>query len=136
VKTVSDIDKHWSFWRRVRLGSETDVYLDRFEIITTPWFGIKLHKIYRPDNQRDLHSHPWKFLSIILFGSYVEDTNDGPRVCRWFNWKNLTDFHSIRAVSRSPVWTLVFTGPKRQVWGFKTPSGWVAWYDYDKLDTP
>lgn len=128
----------WAFMMRRRIGIPGDVYLDRVYIVQTPWFGIMFHRIFRPDNQRDLHDHPWNFFSIILLGSYVEDTINGPRHRRWWNWKRAEDRHSIRECSRRPVWTLVFTGRKRRTWGFWVDGGarWVRWTEYEKVDRP
>ena len=123
----------WALLRRFAIGIDGDLYLLRISILTTPWFSIKLHRIYRPDRQRDLHDHPWAFLSIILFGSYTEETPDGIRRCHWWNFKRAEDSHSIKTVSRTPVWTLVFCGPRRRVWGFHTKNGWVPWQEYEKL---
>ena len=123
----------WGLFRKFLIGLDGDLYLWRLSLITTPWFSVKLHRIFRPDRQRDLHDHPWTFLSIILFGSYTEDTPGGVKRRRWWNWKRAEDSHSIKTVSRSPVWTLVFCGPRRRVWGFHTPKGWVSWKDYEKL---
>lgn len=136
----------WGLFHRHLIGTGGSVYLDRLTLLTTPWFSIKLHRIYRPDRQRDLHDHPWNFLSVLLRGTYVEDTASGTRRCRLFNWKRAEDRHSIREVSRSPVWTLVFTGRRRRVWGFwvKTDLNlsnlfgskerWVSWDEYEKLN--
>ena len=126
----------WAFMQRRLIGSGADVYLDRVYVLQTPWFGIMFHRIYRADRQRELHDHPWNFLSLLLRGSYVEDTPDGLKTRRWFNVKRAEDRHSIREVSRSPVWTLVFTGRKRRTWGFWVDGGtrWVKWTEYEKLD--
>lgn len=134
-------ERRWGLFHRFVIGDGDSVYLNRLTILTTPWFSIKLHKIYRPDNQRDLHDHPWSFLSIVLWGSYEEDTVDGRRKIRWWNWKPLEGpkgRHSIRSVSREPVWTLVFTGPRRRIWGFWVDGGtkFVPWNEYDKVDQP
>lgn len=128
----------WAFMNRRLIGSDSDVYLDRLYVVQTPLFGVMLHRIYRPDNQRDLHDHPWNFFSVILLGHYVEDTAQGPKRRRWFNWKRAEDRHSIRECSRRPVWTLVFTGRKRRTWGFWVDSGtrWVKWTEYDKVEQP
>jgi hypothetical protein len=48
-------------------------YLIRWAI-NTPLLGIKLHHILRSDEDRDLHDHPWSFLSVILWGGYWEHT--------------------------------------------------------------
>lgn len=140
----------WAFMKRRLIGSGTDVYLDRTYIVQTPWFGIMFHRIFRPDKQRDLHDHPWNFLSFVLRGSYEEAVPcDGcayhferdhfaMRVVRWLNFKPAEGRHSIISVSRSPVWTLVFTGRKRRTWGFWVDCGtrWVRWTDYEKVDQP
>lgn len=128
----------WAFMRRRLIGLGDDIYIDRWYVIQTPWFGIMFHRIFRPDNQRDLHDHPWSFLSFIVRGSYIEDTPDGPKFRCLFNYKRAEDAHSIRQVSRSPIWTLVFTGPKRRKWGFWVDGGtrWVHWKEYDKVHAP
>ena len=127
--------KRWGLWSRFLIGVEGDPYLDRLSIITTPWFSIKLHRIYRPDRQRELHDHPWTFLSLILWGHYLEHTVSGLRRRFWFNWKRAEDRHSICEVSRSPVWTLVICGPSRREWGFWVDDGtrFVQWREYEKL---
>lgn len=127
--------KKWEFFSRFIIGTPGDEYLDRLRIAVTPWFQVMLHRIYRPDRQRDLHDHPWSFFSVVLWGSYIENTPTGLKKCRWWNWKRTTDRHSIRECSRRPVWTLVFTGPKRRTWGFWVDEGtrFVPWREYEKL---
>ena len=127
--------KRWEFFSRFIIGYPDDPYLDRIRLIVTPWFQVMLHRIYRPDRQRDMHDHPWNFFSLILWGSYTEDTLQGPRKCRWWNFKRVTDRHSIRECSRRPVWTLVFTGRKQRTWGFWVDNGarFIPWREYEKL---
>lgn len=131
--------RRWGLFHRFLISDGNTVYIDRLTILTTPWFSIKLHRIFRPDNQRELHDHPWNFFSIVLLGWYLEDTVDGRKKVRWWNWKPCEGpkgRHSIREVSRSPVWTLVFTGPRRRTWGFWVDDGtrFVPWDEYDKLN--
>ena len=130
--------KPWDFWDRFLIGVAGDIYLDRLTIVRTPWFSILLHRIHRPDRQADLHDHPWAFLAIILWGYYIEDTVKGLRHCRLLNWKpagGVQGRHSIRYVSRKPVWSLVLCGPKCRSWGFWVEGGkrFVKWKDYEKL---
>ncbi len=131
------------FWRWFDIipRGETEVYLARLNVLSTPWFGIKLHWINRPDQDRDLHDHPWSFLSILLWGNYDEVTpavfeKDGrwfsaqkTRRIRWFNFKRAPAAHRISRVSRRVV-TLVINGPKTRDWGFYTADGWVRWDRY------
>ena|SRR5689334_5827737 len=116
-----DEGPRWSFMRRKIIGDGHTIYMKRLYILATPWFGFMFHRLYRPDQQRDLHDHPWSFLSIILRGFYRENTPEGIQERRWFNWKSAEDRHSIRFVSRIPVWTFVITGPRRRKWGFWVP---------------
>lgn len=141
----------WAFMKRRLIGQPGDIYLDRVYVVQTPWFGIMFHRIFRPDNQRDLHDHPWSFFSLVLRGWYEEDAAHRcpypdcafafcpqRRKVRWFNFKRAEDRHSIRWCSRSPVWTLVFTGRKRRTWGFWVDSGtrFVKWTEYEKVNQP
>ncbi len=141
--------RRWGILHRMLIGDGVSTYIDRLTLITTPWFSVKLHRIYRPDQQRELHDHPWSFFSVILRGWYEEnipcpiDVCQGPEVAhivsrcvRWWNWKPAEGRHSIRHVSRTPVWTLVFTGPRRRIWGFWVDGGtrFVPWNEYEKLN--
>lgn len=126
--------KPWDLLRRIVIGPPNDPYLDRLGLIRTPWFSIKLHRIYRPDNTRALHDHPWTFVSVPLRGSYVElvpmPNGSARRRVRWFNYKHAEDAHAIVEISRRPVWTLVFCGRRVRPWGFYTDAGWVPWAEY------
>lgn len=51
------------------------LYMRRWRFISTPWFGVRLHHIVRSDNDRELHDHPFTFLSFILAGGYFEWRN-------------------------------------------------------------
>lgn len=107
-------------------------YLTR---VLFPWIPIlgcrpMLHKFHRPDGDRALHNHPWKWsLSVVLAGEYMEDRvlpdesqmYGAPwyeaRLVRWFNYLRDTDFHRITEL-RGNVYTLFVTGPRTQDWGF------------------
>lgn len=122
AKDSEETESRWAFMKPKIIGDGRTVYMLRLTLLATPLFGIQLHWIYRPDNQRELHDHPWDFLSIMLRGFYREDTPAGRRERRWFNWKRAEGRHSIRYVSRSPVMTLVFRGRERRPWGFWVPA--------------
>jgi len=93
---------------------------------------IRLHKILRSDDDRHFHDHPFDFVSFILHGHYVEVTPDGKRSFFDFdiNRKRAEELHRLVLPEGGPVWTLVFTGPKRRSWGFQTEAGWVHWREY------
>lgn len=123
------------------IGTETSPYIRRMRIIRTPFFQIYFHRIYRPDNQREMHDHPFDFISFILRGWYGENVpraGGGQKYVkrRWWNFKFAEGRHSIRTVSCRPVWTLVITGPERREWGFWVDGGtrWVSMDQYEKLN--
>lgn len=102
---------------------EGDPYLIRWKLLRTPWFSIYLHHILR----REMHDHPWNFMTLIMTGGYTEHTLKGSRfhpsgslLYRPTPWAH-------RLELKRPVWTLVFVGPRKREWGFHTQSGWVPW---------
>lgn len=138
----SDALGGWALGRDV-IESRGNVYMRRW-FFWCPWFGIRVHHILRSDPDEHVHSHPWAFISILLTGGYTEMTPlryvDGTLVPdaagqvptyhpRWSILRRTSeDLH--RLVLDKPVWTLVFTGPKRKSWGFLTERGMVPWREY------
>src|SRR4051794_35856733 len=60
-----------------------DLYLTRYIIFRFGNIGMFIHKIWRPDNDRHLHDHPWeRFDAFILKGGYTEEYNDFPKIER------------------------------------------------------
>jgi hypothetical protein len=135
---------NWAFFTELVIRGRTgEVYLRRLRMVKTPWFGVYLHRIYRPDDDRALHDHPWPFASFVLCGEYEEVVPDDPakpleswlsckvRLVRWFNFKRAADLHRISWVSQSPVWTLVFHARRCREWGFFTERGWIASSEFE-----
>ena len=137
--------KRWAFFSRfdIRDGQTGELYLRRWRIVQTPWFAIYLHKIATPDKDRDLHDHPWPFLSLVLRGGYDEllrtraywpHTPPTQRGVRrgWLSiaFRRATDAHRIVSLHRTPTWTLVLTGRRRRSWGFYTERGFIDWREY------
>lgn len=103
-------------------------YMQRW-IIQHPWGHIRLHHILKSDEGRDLHDHPFDFISFLLIGWYIEHLPGGDQ--RFVNCVNVHKAEDLHRLELDiPVWTLVFTGPRRRSWGFKTASGWVPWREY------
>lgn len=116
-------------------ANNTDVYLRRWYLIHTPWFGVYLHNILRPDGDRDMHDHPWPFISIILKGGYVEETVEGYKGWGVASVHKMpaTGAHRIRWIDRN-TWSLILVGKRCRQWGFHTPDGWVDYKTYLGLD--
>lgn len=114
-------------------------YLHRWHLLRLPrGMNVYLHKFVGDDWSRDLHDHPKRFVSIGLWGSYVEWTpidsyGDGIRSqtfrAPWFRTFPPEHIHRICWTGR-PCWTLVFQGPTRRQWGFWHRGIWYPWETY------
>ena|ERR1700686_4039773 len=94
-------------------------------------FGIavRIHRILRSDDDRAFHDHPWRYVSIILKGQYIEVTpvfkdgiyqGDARRVFRVGSliFRKANSWHRLELQASETVWTLFITGPRKQSWGF------------------
>lgn len=128
--------KRWGFFERFDIDDVSNpgvIYLTRWYLVKTPWFGIYLHAIRKPDHDRCLHDHPWNFIPIILWGSYLEELPDDQFVVRSagsVRHMRAEDAHRIDDLSGKVVWTLCLVGRKRRDWGFHTTQGWKQWQEY------
>lgn len=122
------------------------VYLTRVHLTPFSWWKlprIYIHIFSRPDEDRELHDHPWGFLTVVLFGGYDEIShklNDGgepmvqpglfpgddkpiliPDRLRWLSLRKrpATHAHKITRLHTKKVVTLVIrdNGRSRE-WGF------------------
>lgn len=148
-------DQRRGWFRRLDLIHGGRTFLRR-RGIDLRWFGLYLHRIDQADPGRDLHDHPWPFVSILLRGGYEEewcvtrDAHRRSRIAEGFErqgfgytprgWSRrfgrwsvhrvpLTVAHRIVAADPGTV-TLVLRGRKSQPWGFYMPDGWIDQRDY------
>lgn len=110
--------------------------------------ALYLHKLVGDDWSRDPHDHPRDFVSIGLWGSYIEHRYryeepvlyyDEMRVwtAPWFRKfpAGSTFIHRL-AAGHKPCWTLVYTGPYTdRTWGFYTREGWIQYEEYFRRHT-
>ena len=118
------------------------VHFRRFRLLQTPWFAIYVHQILQSDMDADPHDHPWNFASVILEGSYYEESRFAPdfdtsHYQQFYSGDVIEhkaeDVHKIRLVSNE-VWTLVFVWGKRREWGYRFPDGtWIGHEEYRQL---
>lgn len=129
----------WAFMEGLDVGTDGDPYLDRLRLVQTPWFGIYLHHIHRPDIDADPHDHPWGFASLVIAGGYREAVwpdkhNLGRCVIRerprWSLQRLGRGAAHIITHTDGTLWTLVLVGRRRGDWGFWTRSGFVGWREY------
>lgn len=127
-----------------------DGYMERYWLLRTPWFAVRLHRILRSDDDRALHDHPWDYATVILRGGYIEvrprpanycdypDPTLGPTVREWIGpgralLRRAESLHRLELPDGQPCITLFITGRRRRTWGFQTPDGWVSHRDYERM---
>lgn len=131
----------WALWRWHDIELDGEKYLTRLQIFKTPFLSAKLHWIHRPDPDRDLHDHPWPFISFVINGGYTEFESKKPEAgwyrvldIRHFNYKNTKTAHRIDTVLPGTL-TFILTGPKTKSWGFydQETGGFIDWKEYERL---
>lgn len=142
-KLASTEGIRWAFLKRTNVPHDAppeQVLLIRWRVVQTPWFSVFVHKHLRPDPQRDLHDHPFSFVSLIVKGGYRELRHRASlpllHVALSMRFMRATWPHSILDLVRVPTWTILFIGPRYRDWGFYTDAGWVHHKDYPARDTP
>ncbi len=115
-------------------GPDREPYLVRYTLFTCKYFSVKVHNILLSDYQC-LHDHPWAFVTFLLKGGYVEHTEKGSKVYGRFSLLRRKAEFLHRLEVHQPVWSFVVTFRKTRMWGFKTPTKWVKWYEYTPTNT-
>ena len=126
------------------------LYLRRY-FLTPHWFPLRVwvHFIAKDDDDRDLHTHPWSFLSVVLRRGYLECMPDGSthrREAGSWALRSAEDAHRVKLLPsigrfRAPdgsahwdavwgTWTLMIAARPRRTWGFVTKAGHVDWREY------
>ncbi len=111
-------------------------YLHRYTLIHIKRLHCRIHRIRRPDITPFLHTHPFSYISIILWGGYTEDV-EGKLVNNGFLSVIRRDSnvaHRITAVKPGTVTLFLTWKTKDRKWRFKegslVPS--VDWVSYPK----
>lgn len=114
----------------------------------TGYHSVRLHHINRPDHDRDLHNHPFRYRTFILSGHYSEEYDEAPAI-KWMGGPVKTDadfaqvaghrfvhrgqsatgneykWHRIDTISVGGVWTLFFMTENTERWGFRVNGKFV-----------
>lgn len=124
-------------------------YLVRWTLLKLPGKrGVYLHHFRGDDWTFDLHDHPKRFISIGLWGGYVEETPVPERLgatistvyrAPWFRTFPAEHVHRIRLLgpynNRRPCWTLVIVLRTVRSWGFWHAGRWIPWREYVDSET-
>jgi hypothetical protein len=143
------VSERWAFFERVvapDVNRPAEDHMVRLRVVQTPWFGVYLHRILTPDDARPTpHTHPWAFVSLILWGGYVErfERRDSAgrlrrrqpsrrRRAGTIHLVRATDAHTITELRRSPTYTIVLAGRRRPEpsWGYWDDDGFTPWGEH------
>ena len=119
-----------------------ETYLYRWILLNRKSVKAYLHHFVGSDWSRDLHDHPKRFISIGLWGSYVEYTpakmadwsNENGQIviaktyrAPWFRSFPATHIHRLSAKN---CWTLVIVLKTVREWGFWHSGRFIHWKEY------
>lgn len=117
-------------------GERCPTYLYRWTLLSVRGWKVYLHRFVGDDWALDLHDHPKRFISIGLWGSYLEEFVDDMGLCArrlwrapWFRSFPSEHTHRIE-VPDGECWTLVIVGPAERSWGFWSDGEWIHWRRY------
>ena len=132
-------------------SKDGELHFKRWRLISTPWFSIYIHGIYKEDEDLHLHDHPWNYTSLILRGYFTErsmsydviksDDSEwrnkrvSERVIGPFRLINrkAEQFHKILKLHSKAVYTLFFVGKRKREWGYDVNGKWIDHETYRKL---
>lgn len=117
-------------------SKEGELHFRRWNIISTPWFKICLHAIYKADEDKHLHNHPWNFWSFVLKGSYTERLPNfklNPRFAGTYAYRQRDQFHKIEDLHSPVVYTFNVMWNFRDTWGYEVKGKYVDHETYRRM---
>ena len=131
IKRTRWIDRFFRL-EEVNGRNRCPTYLYRWILLSTRWFNVYLHHFVGDDWSYDMHDHPKRFISIGLWGRYIEETPHGEKLYRapWIRTFPAHHIHRLRMVDGSTCWTLVITLKTVRPWGFWHLGRFIPWREY------
>ena len=107
-------------------------YLYRWTLLRLFGCGLYLHHFVGDDWSLDLHDHPKRFISIGLWGRYIEESGGRETLWKapWARSFPAVHAHRLRMVDGGQCWTLVIVLRNSRPWGFWHQGAWVPWRQY------
>lgn len=100
-------------------SKEGEVHFRRWSIFENKWFRIYLHQILKADEDAHEHTHPWNFISWLISGTYIEDSNGKATFRKTGSLLHRKADVPHKLISVSPgCLSLVFAYGKRVTWGY------------------
>lgn len=105
---------HWG----QKLGNPECPYMRRW-VLDFGQFSIRLHHWLASDDQRNFHDHPWWFVTLILWGGYVDQSPEGDDPLKQGSIRfRKAEFQHTVNVNKGGCWSVLLTGPTTRRWGF------------------
>lgn len=106
--------------------------------VTVRGYKLMLHH-FSPHAETEFHDHPWTFRTLVLWGSYVDESVGPDRqvvrdVLRPLSTRLRLATHAHRTSCTGNVVTLVFAKPKSRTWCKGTPERWVCGGEIEDFD--
>lgn len=115
------------------------LHFRRYRLLSTRWFSIYIHKIYKSDQDLHLHDHPWNYFNMILKGGYIEETIENNckkknvMIHYRYSFRKATQCHKILHMITPCVTTLFITGKSYRTWGYQVNDAWIDHMTYREL---
>ncbi len=125
------LDNHFGQAEEINGDHRCPTYMYRWVMAQGQKWKAYLHKIVGDDWSRDRHDHPKRFISIGLWGSYLEETPSGLKRFRapWIRSFPAEYQHRL-STPWGTCWTLCIVLETVREWGFWHEGKWIHWRDY------
>lgn len=133
---ISILNKAFGNAEQINGNERCPTYLYRWHLLKKQdVFSVYLHHFVGDDWSLDQHDHPKRFISIGLWGWYIEDTPSGTTHYHapWVRSFPADYIHRLRCPSKN-CWTLVIVLKPVREWGFWHEGRFIPWYSYVKGD--
>ncbi len=131
------LDKLFGLAEEINGHERCPTYLYRWILFS--WrghFSIYLHHFVGDDWSLDLHDHPKRFISVGLWGWYLEETPGNHQVTKikkyrapWIRTFPANHIHRLTVPSKN-CWTLVAVLKPVREWGFWHLGKFIPWRRY------
>ena len=108
-------------------------YMYRWVVAARERGKLYLHKFIGDDWAIDLHDHPKRFVSIGVWGRYIEHLDDDAVkiwTAPWVRSFTAEHCHRLTLAPGETCWTLVWVGKPERRWGFWQDGSFIPWRDY------
>lgn len=101
-----------------KVGLPECPYLKRW-VLDFRLFSIRLHRWQSSDDARAFHDHPWWFVTLVLWGRYIDVSPQGADMLRIgsLRYRPANHQHTVQ-ILYSGTWTILITGRPVRRWGF------------------